>query len=310
MIQDRSDRASTHRHRRGVAAAAVTLALLTGYPGLRSRPAHARTGIVPRHVAQAPQYPQQPQQPYPQQPQQPYPQQPYYPPAGQPPPGYPQYPQQPQQPYPQQPPPQAPGYPPQAPAPEPQPPPPEPTPPDADVPPVGSGLYPNGQRYYSMPPEATPTLDRHGFVFQVGVGMGGVFDEQNGRFGVGYDLAAGGMLTDRAAVLFDYSALTFAPEIGDRATHAVFGGVLQVFLGDRVWTKVGVGLGQLSLANSYGFSLDATERALAGIVGFGIEVYQMQPDFAIDIQLKAAGGHYRDQGWLINGAVMIGLNGY
>jgi hypothetical protein len=296
----------------------MALAMLTGFSTLASRPAEAREGISPRHLAQAPQYPQQPpQQPYPQQPQQPYPQQPYYPPAGQAPPGYPQQPQQPypQQPQaPQQPYPSQPGYPPQAPpqpAPEPQPAPaPEPTPPGEDAPPVGSGLYPNGQRYYSMPPEPTPSLDRRGFVFQVGVGMGGVFDQQNGHFGVGYDLAAGGMLTPRAAILFDYSALTFAPDVGERATHAIFGGALQVFLGDQVWTKVGVGLGQLSLANSYGFSLDATERALAGIVGFGVEVYQMQPDFAIDIQLKAAGGHYQEQGWLINGAVMVGFNGY
>jgi hypothetical protein len=255
-----------------------------------------------------PQYPQQ--QPYPQQPQ--YPQQPGYPPQA--PPQQPYYPpQQPPPGYPQAPPPQQPGYPPPAPPQQPpqQPPAPEePTAPGDELPATGSGLYPNRQRYYSMPPEATPSLDRRGFVFQVAAGMGGVFDEEDGRFGVGYQLAAGGVLNPHLAALFDYSALTFASTDGSRATHAVFGGALQMFLGDAFWLKLGAGIGQLSLQNSYGFSLDATERAFAGIVGLGVEVYQIQPDFAIDIQLRGAGGHYRDLGWLVNGAVMIGFNGY
>jgi hypothetical protein len=276
---------------------------------LAPSPAAARAQVRGRLAQQPPTYPQPapPQQPYPQQPypQQPYPQQPY--------PQQP-YPQQPQQPYPQQPqqpypPPQQPQYPPQAPPPAP-PSPPAPAIPDDDLPPTGSGLYPTGQRYYSMPAEATPSLDRRGFAFQVGVGMGGVFDEENGRFGVGYDLAAGGVLNPHLVALFDYSALTFATANGGRATHAIFGGALQVFLSDIFWLKAGAGLGQLSLANSYGFSLDATERTFAGIFGLGVEVYQMQPDFAIDLQLRAAGGHYHDQGWLMNTAVMVGFNGY
>jgi hypothetical protein len=266
--------------------------------------AHAHERPAAGRLAQA-------QQPYPQQPQQPYPQQPY--PQQQPQQPYPQQPY-PQQPYPQQPyppPGYPPGPPPQAPAPPPQAPPADPgRAPEPELPATSSDLYPNGQRYYSMPPEQTPSLDRRGFVFQVAAGMGGVFDENDGRFGVGYDLAAGGVLNPRLAVLFDYNALTFATNNGGRATHAVFGGALQVFLGDIFWLKAGAGIGQLTLDNGYGFSLDATERAFSGIFGIGIEVYQIQPDFAIDVQFRGAGGHYQDQGWLVNGAVMIGFNGY
>jgi hypothetical protein len=241
------------------------------------------------------------------------PAQPSYPPQGPPPPAYPAPGSQPASPpYPAPAQPVPPGYPPQAPAPEAPPPPaPEaPAEPDATLPETGYGLYPARGRYYALPPEQEPTLDRRGLVIEVGFAMGGIFEPEDGRFGLGYDLAIGGVLNRYFAFMFDYSTLTYSVGQGDRATHAVFGGMAQFFLGSRTFFKAGAGIAQLSPGNGWGFSLDAAERTFAGMAGFGVEVYQQQPDFAIDVQFRGAGGRYREFGWLFNAAVMMGVNFY
>lgn len=189
-----------------------------------------------------------------------------------------------------------------APAPEPV--------PFGHLPAVGGGLSPVETRDYALPSEPEAQIDRRGLVVEVALGVGGLFEEEDGSFGLGYDIAVGGAVNRKLSALFNYSSLTIGLGDGQRATHAIFGGALQLFLGPRIWLKVGAGLGQLSVENNWGFTLDATERTLAGIVGVGIEVYQLSPNFALDLQLRAAGGSYEDAGTIINGAVMLGLNWY
>ncbi|HEY0709873.1 MAG TPA: hypothetical protein VGG33_23875, partial [Polyangia bacterium] len=183
-------------------------------------------------------------------------------------------------------------------------------PPPAPLPRVGSGLTPVEERVYSMPSEPESTLDRRGFVLEVGMGAGGVFDEEEGFFGIGYDLAAGGAVSRELAGLFSYSTVTIGLGDGDRATHAVFGGALQYFFAQRFWVKAGAGIGQLSTKNTWGLTLDATERAFAAMFGLGVEVYQQSPNFALDLQLRTASAFYEEAGTIMNGTVMLGLNWY
>ncbi|HEY0711205.1 MAG TPA: hypothetical protein VGF45_00905, partial [Polyangia bacterium] len=90
----------------------------------------------------------------------------------------------------------------------------------------------------------------------------------------------------------------------------VFGGALQYFFAERFWVKAGAGIGQLSLKNSWGLTLDATERAFAALFGLGVEVYQQSPNFALDLQLRTASSFYEEAGTIVNGTVMLGLNWY
>ncbi len=321
---------SARRHRArpmGIATLVVTILCHGAAASFAQTPPPAQQPYPGQPPAQQP-YPGQPpaQQPYPGQApaQQPYPGQ--APPAQQPYPGQAPPPQQPYPapqpaPYPGGPPPGAPTtppppapYPPSGPPP-PYPPAPEPSPeptpiPTEELPEAGHGLTPTRGRYYSMPPEYQHRLDRRGLAVQIGLGAGGLFDEEDGNFGLGYNIAVGGVLTPSLAVLFEYQSLTFGTGGESRATHAVFGGIFNVFLTDIFWLKVGAGLGQLSLKDNWGFSFNATERAFAGIAGLGVEVYQLQPDFAIDLSLRAGGGKYSQAGWLINGMVMVGINFY
>jgi hypothetical protein len=191
-----------------------------------------------------------------------------------------------------------------------QPPQPAPQQPPANLPEVGRGFYAAPAPTYALPPEPEERVDRRGLVIEVAGGSGGVFDKGDGTFGIGYGLAVGGTLSPHFVAMFDMSSLTFAEAGGARASHAVFGGVLQAFIGSRFWVKAGGGMGQLALDNSFGFALAADERTIAGIAGIGVEVYQLQPDFAIDVQVRVAGGKYSRHGNIFNGAALVGFNWY
>jgi hypothetical protein len=236
-------------------------------------------------------YPPQPApQPYP--PQQPAPQQPApqpYPPQPYPPQPYP--PQPAPQPYPpQQPPPPQPGYPPPA------------------YPPPGYGTYPTAPQY-ALPPEPETRLRRSGFAVGVAIGGGGVNFDNGGDQGLAFALDIGASLSQRLALMFDYSSVTYGVSIGNES-HWVVGGVAQLFFARFLWAKAGLGMGRLTLSDTAGTRLDATEASLAVLLGFGAEVVQTTAGFALDLQLRFAGASYRDAGFTTNTALLIGFNFY
>ncbi len=247
-------------------------------------------------------YPPQPQpyppQPYPQQPQ-PYPPQPY---PQQPQPYPPQQPPAPQQPPPGQPQP----YPPQQPPPG-YPPPPAPPPNYPQYPPP-QYPYP-GSPQYGLPPEPEQRLRRRGFAIGVAIGGGGVDFDAGGEQGLALALNIGASLNQRVALLFDYHAVTYGVNAGNES-HWVVGGVAQVFFARFLWAKAGLGMGKLTLSDTYGTRLDATEPSLAVLLGFGAEVVQTPAGFALDLQLRFAGASYQDAGTTTNLALLIGFNFY
>jgi hypothetical protein len=245
---------------------------------------------------------------------------PPYPPYPPPPqPGYP-----PQQPAPQQPPPPQPGYPPQYP---PQQPAPQPTPPG--YPPAPPPGYPPGQPpgyppsyppsgyppyqtapQYALPPEPETHLRRRGFAIGVAIGGGGVrFDNGVGQNGLALGLDLGASLSQRLALMFDLTSVSYRVNQGNES-HWIVGGVAQLFFARFLWAKAGLGMGRLSLEDLSGVEVDATERSLAILLGFGAEVVQTAAGFALDLQLRFAGAHYKDAGITTNTSLMVGFNFY
>ena len=247
---------------------------------------------------------QAPQQPPPQQPPQGYPQQPYpqqypqpYPPQPYPQQGYPQqpYPQQQPQPYPPQ---QPQPYPPQQPQPyPPQPYPPQPYPPQQPYPPPqyppgGYGAYPSAPGY-QMPQEPA-RIRRRGFALGFGIGGGTlrVADESHGGFA--FNLAIGGMLNERMALLFEYSTLSRAISEFEQESFSSFGGSMQFFLARILWIKAGLGLGRWAYTDDYYGIEDSSELALSGTAAVGVEVLQTTSGFALDLQLRFVGSRFKD----------------
>jgi hypothetical protein len=239
-------------------------------------------------------YPYPPQPPPPQPgypPQQPAPQQPVpYPPPQQPAPQPP--------PQPGYPPPPQPGYPPQ----------PAPPPPQPSYPPPGYGQYPSAPNY-ALPPEPETRLRRRGFAIGVAVGGGNVRFDRGGQNGLALAFDIGATLNQRMALMFDYSSVTYGVPDGNES-HWVLGGVAQLFFARFLWAKAGLGMGRLSLEDLGGTRIDATERSLAVLLGFGAEVVQTAAGFALDLQLRFAGSSYRDAGTTTNTALLVGFNFY
>ena len=110
--------------------------------------------------------------------------------------------------------------------------------------------------------------------------------------------------------MFDYSSVTYGVELGNES-HYVLGGVAQLFFSRFLWAKAGLGMGRLSLEDpASGTRLDATERSLAVLLGFGAEVVQTTAGFALDLQIRFAGSSYEDAGTTTNTALLVGFNFY
>jgi hypothetical protein len=227
-----------------------------------------------------------------------------YPPPPPPQPGYPPqqpYPQpapQPQQPYPQ----------PQQPYPQPAPQPQQPYPPPG-YPPTGYGQYPSPPPQYALPPEPETRLRRSGFAIGVAIGGGGVRFDAGSHSGLALTFDIGASLNQQMALMFDYSMVTYAVDEFNES-HAIIGGVAQLFFARFLWAKAGLGMGRLSQSDQFGNRTDSTENSLAVILGLGAEVVQTTAGFALDLQLRFAGSSYKDAGLTTNTALLVGFNFY
>ncbi len=200
------------------------------------------------------------------------------PPGYQPPPGYPPPPGYGQQPQPYYPPPPPPYY--------------------------GQPYAP--RPYYPPPPP--PALVRHGLIFGVGIGFGGIGATDCGNCGLGLagELHLGGMVTPRFGLMYDVSSVWRPIDAASDLTQTIHTIAAQLWLTNRLWVKGGFGIGHITLRDD--FNGDVTETAAAGLGAIGFEMAQ-SPWFALDLQFRLAYAGY-DSGGATNGMALIGFNWY
>jgi hypothetical protein len=125
--------------------------------------------------------------------------------------------------------------------------------------------------------------DRKGFVFGVAVGGGGIScDDCDSLHGPASSLYAGGMLTDKLALVAD-SSVVVKTEDGNRLTSGVFGVAAQYWVAPRVWVKGGVGGGQLFFSSDQ--ESESSDLGLGFLGGAGVEIVQKKK-FALDLQAR------------------------
>jgi hypothetical protein len=177
--------------------------------------------------------------------------------------------------------------------------------------PSNPGPYPGASPYYPPPPAEPYGIRRGGLVLGFALGGGGINFQDGSDRGFAYSFDIGGMLNNNMALMFDVSGLSHAVSSFEEESHSIFGGVLRVFFLRFLWAQAGIGLGELSTSDGWGYTTDSTGSALAGIFGAGAEVLQTTSGFSLDLQLRVAGARYgSDVGRVINTSFLIGLNFY
>jgi hypothetical protein len=167
----------------------------------------------------------------------------------------------------------------------------------------------------SQEPRAAAPIHREGFMigFSLGAGDLGPDPCDGCGLGVGADFHVGAMASPSLAVMLEIAAVGR----GD-LSHGMLGPAVQWFPSPtgRFWVKGGVGIGSLDRQDSFGVGfhdedpLDShNDYVYPTFFGSGgVEVVR-SGRFAIDLQLRGATTHQRDQ-WAHSVSFNVGLNWY
>ncbi len=191
--------------------------------------------------------------------------------------------------------------------------------PGAPPPPPPPDGYGGGGGYYAEP----PVMERHGFTFGFGFGIGGM-SNANGAIqcgncdyqpaSIGFDVHLGGMINPRLALLGEIWGTGQAVDASGTTvlvqTLAMF--AVQYWVTPQLWLKGGIGGANLSYSIDDGYdqySSDVSSGA-AFMAAAGYEILS-SPRFAIDLQLRLGSGSYDSLGDNINTAMIgMGFNWY
>ncbi|MBK5256750.1 MAG: outer membrane beta-barrel protein [Vicinamibacteria bacterium] len=132
-------------------------------------------------------------------------------------------------------------------------------------------------------PREAGAIERTGFIAGLGVGGGKITcDGCESLSGPAIAFHLGGMITDRAALVFDGSGVAKYEE-GTTLTSVLATAALQYWVSPKVWVKGGVGAGQLGVSGK-GVS-ETSDMGLGFLGGIGIEAIQKKR-FTIDLQMR------------------------
>ncbi|MCC6999179.1 MAG: hypothetical protein IT370_31495 [Deltaproteobacteria bacterium] len=159
-------------------------------------------------------------------------------------------------------------------------------------------------------PEATyqprTGVKRDGFLVGIGAGAGMMTcDDCRNLEGLAVNLTLGGMVSQRAAVMFDgWGVIHFAD--GGQIINNASTVAAQLWVSDRAWIKGGLGLGRLMLQADNGESDSIGGVAFTAAAGY--EVSQGTSS-AVDLQLRLATVSY-DHGSIQQLGVNLAYNWY
>lgn len=95
-----------------------------------------------------------------------------------------------------------------------------------------------------------------------------------------------------------------------RANQVVIAGAIQAWPVERLWLRIGAGLGHATLERDALIPVEKSAAVPALLVGAGVEVYS-DPGFALDLQLLYGQGFHRDEDLSLSTLqVGLGLNWY
>ena len=187
----------------------------------------------------------------------------------------------------------------------------EPAPPGAPVYAPAPGPAPAPTVYAAAPaPEAVyqprTGVKRDGFLVGIGAGAGMMTcDGCRNLEGLAVNLTLGGMVSQRAAVMFDgWGVIHFAD--GGQLINNASTVAAQLWVSDRAWIKGGLGLGRLMAQGNDGESDSIGGVAVTAAAGY--EVSQGASS-AVDLQLRLATVSY-EHGSLQQVAVNLAYNWY
>jgi hypothetical protein len=166
--------------------------------------------------------------------------------------------------------------------------------------------------YYAQPVGApAPSPERRGFLIGFSLGGGSITcDECNESLsGIALDIHLGGMITPQLALMFDGMGVAHTLEGGGGTLINVVDTIAaQYWVSPQFWIKGGIGVGRLSVSDSDGEEVAASETGSAAMIGAGYELVSSRT-FALDLQLRGAVAHY-DGTDVQMGSLNLGLNWY
>jgi hypothetical protein len=180
-------------------------------------------------------------------------------------------------------------------------------------PPPAYGPPPPARGYYGP----APGIHRSGLVLGGGIGPGAFnFSDCTGcdSFGaLALQLEIGGMVSPVVAVMFDYSGHLHPTGDGNGTlvSSNLFDVAVRGFLGRIFWLEGGIGLGYISVTDSYGFS-DSSDVGLGLMAAAGLEVLQTY-NFALDLSLRISGARINEHPGstnVSNIAFLVGFHWY